>query len=67
MYEIDTNPSLQHAASAAGLLGCHLRNRVRAAKEAGESYDVEALAAHAVEFGCPELADAAKAFLNRRY
>eukprot|EP00959_Pyramimonas_sp_CCMP1952_P427697 8957585-Pyramimonas_sp.AAC.1 len=67
MHEVDTDPALAHVAAAPGLLGCYLRNRVRAAKEAGEEYDVEALAAHAVDYGCPELAEAAEAFLQRQY
>ena len=52
------------SASAQGLLGCYLRNQARAATEAGDSCDVEASAAHAVEFGCPELAEAAEIFMN---
>eukprot|EP00959_Pyramimonas_sp_CCMP1952_P422921 8859156-Pyramimonas_sp.AAC.1 len=67
MHGIDTDPAFEHAATATGLLGCYFRNRVRGAKEAGETYDVEALAARAVEFGCPEFAESAEAFLKLRY
>ena len=66
-YDFDTDPALHHVAKATGLLGCYLRNRVRAAKEDDTAYDVEALTAHAVEFGCPELAEAAEAFMKQRY
>ena len=67
MHEIDTDPALQHVAKATGLLGCYLRNRVRAAKEDDTAYDVEALTAHAVDFGSPELAEAAEAFMKQHY
>ena len=33
---IDTDPKLKHIHEASGLLGCYLRNRVRAAIEADE-------------------------------
>eukprot|EP00959_Pyramimonas_sp_CCMP1952_P385819 8086063-Pyramimonas_sp.AAC.1 len=59
MHEIDADLALAHVAAETGLLGCYLRNRVRAAKDANEEYDVGALAAHAVDYGCPELAEAA--------
>ena len=33
MHEVDSDPALQHVAEAEGLLGCYLRNRVRARGE----------------------------------
>ena len=67
MYEIDTDSALQHVAKATSPLGCYLRSRVRAAKEDDAIYDIEALTAHAVDFGSPELAEAAEVFMKQHY
>ena len=67
MRATKSDPALKHAAEAEGQLRCYLRGSAKAAIEAGEGCDVEALAASAVDYGCPELAEAAAMFLASHY
>ena len=67
MRAVDADPLLRPAAEAKGVLGCYLRNRLRADIEAGRPCDMEGVAIQAVNFGTPELAEAAAAFLDQHY